>query len=102
MLAVLAVWLCGPMPRMIKSRCALRFLGGSLFMAERRYAFGEAVVYGAGSGFGWAVAIVAFAAIRERLRYSDMPEGLRGLGSAFLVTGLISLGFSAFAGLGAP
>lgn len=85
---------------LVAVNCAI--LGGSLFMAERRYPFGEAVVYGAGSGFGWAVAIVAFAAIRERLRYSDMPEGLRGLGSAFLVTGLMSLGFSAFAGLGAP
>ncbi|MFN3147937.1 MAG: NADH:ubiquinone reductase (Na(+)-transporting) subunit E [Paracoccaceae bacterium] len=85
---------------LITVNCAI--LGGSLFMVERRYDFAESVVYGAGSGIGWALAIVAFAAIRERLKYTDMPAGLRGLGSAFLVTGLMSLGFSAFAGLGAP
>ncbi|MCB1404050.1 MAG: NADH:ubiquinone reductase (Na(+)-transporting) subunit E, partial [Rhodobacteraceae bacterium] len=80
--------------------CAI--LGGSLFMVERRYDFAEALVYGLGSGIGWALAIVAFAAIRERLRYSDMPAGLRGLGGAFLITGLMSLGFTAFAGIGGP
>jgi len=85
---------------LITVNCAI--LGGSLFMVERQYDFMEAVVYGAGSGIGWALAILAFAAIRERLKYSDMPAGLRGLGGAFLVTGLMSLGFSAFAGLGAP
>ncbi len=85
---------------LITVNCAI--LGGSLFMVERRYDFAESVVYGAGSGIGWALAIVAFAAIRERLKYTDMPAGLRGLGSAFLVTGLMSLSFSAFAGLGAP
>lgn len=85
---------------LITVNCAI--LGGSLFMVERRYDFAESVVYGAGSGIGWALAILAFAAIRERLKYTDMPAGLRGLGSAFLVTGLMSLGFSAFAGLGAP
>ncbi len=85
---------------LITVNCAI--LGGSLFMVERRYDLAESVVYGAGSGVGWALAIVAFAAIRERLKYADMPDGLRGLGSAFLVTGLMSLGFSAFAGLGAP
>lgn len=85
---------------LITVNCAI--LGGSLFMVERRYDFAESVVYGAGSGIGWALAIVAFAAIRERLKYTDLPAGLRGLGSAFLVTGLMSLGFSAFAGLGAP
>jgi Na+-transporting NADH:ubiquinone oxidoreductase subunit E len=79
---------------LITVNCAI--LGGSLFMAERAYAPGEALVYGFGSGLGWALAIAAFAAIRERLRYSDMPAGLRGLGSAFLVTGLMSLGFQAF------
>ncbi|PCJ96393.1 MAG: NADH:ubiquinone reductase (Na(+)-transporting) subunit E [Hyphomicrobiales bacterium] len=84
---------------LITVNCAI--LGGSLFMVERRYDFGESVIYGLGSGIGWALAIVAFAAIRERLKYSDMPRGLRGLGSAFLVTGLMSLAFSAFAGLGA-
>ncbi len=83
---------------LITVNCAI--LGGSLFMVERRYDFPEALIYGFGSGVGWALAIVAFAAIRERLRYSDMPEGVRGLASAFLVTGLMSLGFSAFAGVG--
>lgn len=84
---------------LITVNCAI--LGGSLFMAERQYTTGEALTYGFGSGVGWAFAIVLFAAIRERLRYSDMPAGLRGLGAAFVVTGLMSLGFSAFAGLGA-
>lgn len=79
---------------LITVNCAV--LGGSLFMAERQYSVSEAAVYGFGSGLGWALAIVSFAAIRERLRYSDMPAGMRGLASAFLVTGLLSLGFSAF------
>ncbi len=83
---------------LITVNCAV--LGGSLFMAERQYDFAQSVVFGFGSGVGWALAIVAFAAIRERLKYSDMPAGLQGLGSAFLVTGLMSLGFSAFAGVG--
>jgi Na+-transporting NADH:ubiquinone oxidoreductase subunit E len=83
---------------LITVNCAI--LGGSLFMVERRYSFPEALTYGIGSGTGWALAIVAFAAIRERLRYSDMPDGVQGLASAFLVTGLMSLGFSAFAGVG--
>lgn len=83
---------------LITVNCAV--LGGSLFMAERQYDFAQSVVFGFGSGAGWALAIVAFAAIRERLKYSDMPAGLQGLGSAFLVTGLMSLGFSAFAGIG--
>jgi Na+-transporting NADH:ubiquinone oxidoreductase subunit E len=82
---------------LITVNCAI--LGGSLFMAERQYTTGEALTYGFGSGVGWALAIVLFAAIRERLRYSDMPAGLRGLAAAFVVTGLMSLGFSAFAGL---
>lgn len=80
---------------LITVNCAV--LGASLFMAERRYSVPEAAVYGLGSGLGWALAIIAFAAIRERLRYSDMPAGVRGLASAFLVTGLMSLGFAAFA-----
>jgi len=80
---------------LITVNCAV--LGGSLFMAERQYTVPEAAVYGFGSGVGWALAIIAFAAIRERLRYSDMPDGVRGLASAFLVTGLMSLGFMAFA-----
>ncbi len=83
---------------LITVNCAI--LGGSLFMVERRYEPLEAVVYGFGSGVGWALAIVTFAAIRERLRYSNMPDGVQGLASAFLVTGLMSLGFSAFAGVG--
>lgn len=85
---------------LITVNCAI--LGGSLFMAERRYDLGEALVYGVGSGVGWALAIIAFAAIRERLRYSDMPDGLQGLGSAFIVTGLMSLAFSAFGGAVVP
>lgn len=83
---------------LITVNCAI--LGGSLFMVERKYDFPEAFTYGLGSGVGWALAIVAFAAIRERLRHADMPRGLQGLGSAFLITGLLSLGFSAFAGIG--
>src|SRR5690606_31590013 len=80
--------------------CAI--MGGSLFMVERRYDFAESVVYGLGSGIGWALAIVAFAAIRERLRYSDIPAGLQGVGTAFIVTGLMSMGFSAFVGVRLP
>jgi Na+-transporting NADH:ubiquinone oxidoreductase subunit E len=83
---------------LITVNCAI--LGGSLFMVERQYSFSDSVIYGFGSGAGWALAIITFAAIRERLKYSDMPVGLRGLGSAFLITGLISLGFTAFAGAG--
>jgi len=85
---------------LITVNCAI--LGGSLFMVERRYDLPESVVYGVGSGVGWALAIVAFAAIRERLRYADVPEGLRGLGLAFIVTGLMSMGFSAFVGVTLP
>lgn len=81
---------------LITVNCAI--LGGSLFMVERQYSISESIVFGFGSGVGWAIAVIAFAAIRERLRYSDMPAGLQGLGSAFLVTGLLSLGFAAFTG----
>ena len=81
-------------------QCAI--MGGSLFMVERRYDFAQSVVYGLGSGLGWALALMAFAAIRERLRYSDIPAGLQGLGSAFIVTGLMSMGFSAFVGMRLP
>ncbi len=81
-------------------QCAI--MGGSLFMVERRYDFAQSVVYGLGSGIGWALALVAFAAIRERLRYSDIPAGLQGLGTAFIVTGLMSMGFSAFVGIRLP
>ena len=79
---------------LITVNCAI--LGGSLFMVERHYDFEQSVVYGIGSGVGWALAIIIFAAIRERLKYSDMPKGVEGLASAFIVTGLMSLGFSAF------
>lgn len=85
---------------LVTVNCAI--LGGSLFMVERRYDLGESMAYGLGSGLGWALAIVAMAAIRERLKYSDIPEGLQGLGAAFMVTGLMSLGFTAFAGLVGP
>lgn len=85
---------------LIAVNCAI--LGGSLFMVERRYDFLESLVYGFGTGVGWALAIVTFAAIRERMRYSDLPKGLEGLGAAFIVAGLMSLGFSTFAELGGP
>jgi Na+-transporting NADH:ubiquinone oxidoreductase subunit E len=68
-------------------------------MAERNYNFVESIIYGFGSGLGWAVAIAALAAIRERLNYSDIPEGLQGLGMAFIVSGLMSISFSALAQL---
>lgn len=77
--------------------CAI--LGASLFMVQRDYVFAESLAYGFGVGAGWALAIVVFAAIRERLRYSDVPEGLQGLGLAFIVTGLLALGFVGFTGL---
>jgi Na+-transporting NADH:ubiquinone oxidoreductase subunit E len=83
---------------LITVNCAV--LGGSLFMVERQYSFAESAIYGFGGGVGWALAIISFAAIRERLKYSDIPQGLQGLGAAFLVTGLMSLGFSAFVGVG--
>lgn len=77
--------------------CAI--LGGSLFMADRGYDLQQSFVYAAGSGIGWALAIAALAAIRERLVHSDVPDGLRGVGMAFVVTGLMSMGFSVFAGM---
>lgn len=82
---------------LIAVHCAI--LGGSLFMVERRYTFAESVVFGFSSGIGWALAIAGLAAIRERLNYSDVPPGLRGLGMAFIATGLLSMGFTAFAGV---
>jgi Na+-transporting NADH:ubiquinone oxidoreductase subunit E len=83
---------------LITVNCAI--LGGTLFMVERDYTFVESVVYGFGTGVGWALAIVLLAAIRERLKYSDIPDGLQGLGVSFMVVGLMSLGFMAFSGLG--
>lgn len=77
--------------------CAI--LGGSLLMVQRAYSFTESVAFGFGSGAGWALAIVLFAAIRERLRYADAPQGLRGPGLAFIVTGLLALGFIGFRGM---
>ncbi len=74
-------------------------LGGSLFMQERRYGFGESVVYGFSSGLGFAIALVAIAAIREKLRYSDVPAGLRGLGITFITAGLMSVAFMMFSGI---
>ena len=68
-------------------------------MVERDYDFVESVVYGLGSGTGWALAIVALAALREKMRYSQVPPGLRGLGMTFMVTGLMAIGFMAFGGI---
>ena len=85
---------------LVTVNCAI--LGASLFMVERRFDLGESAIYGLGNGFGWALAITAMAAIRDRLKYSDIPEGLQGLGIAFMVTGLMSLGFRAFAGVPLP
>ena len=68
-------------------------------MVQRNYVFVESVAYGFGVGAGWAIAIVVFAAIRERLRYSDVPDGLQGLGLAFIVSGFLALGFVGFTGL---
>ena len=82
---------------LITVNCAI--LGGSLFMVERDYTFGESVVFGVGSGFGWAIAIMALAGIREKLKYSDIPEGLRGLGMTFMIVGLMALGFLSFSGI---
>ena len=74
-------------------------LAGSLFMQERDYSFGESVVFGLGSGLGFAIAIVALAAIREKLRYSDVPLGLRGLGITLVTAGLMSMAFMVFSGI---
>lgn len=82
---------------LITVNCAI--LGASLFMVERDYNFGESLVYGFGAGVGWALAIVLLAAIREKLKYSDVPPGLRGLGITFITVGLMSLGFMSFSGI---
>jgi len=82
---------------LITVNCAI--LAGSLFMEERDYAFGESVVFGLGAGVGWALAITALAGVREKLKYSDVPEGLRGLGITFICVGLLSLCFMSFGGI---
>lgn len=82
---------------LITVNCAI--MGASLFMVERAYTFPESIVYGTGAGVGWALAIAAMAGIREKLKYSDVPQGLRGLGITFVTTGLMSLGFMSFSGL---
>ena len=82
---------------LIAVNCAI--LGASLFMVERNYGLAESTVFGFSSGLGWALAIVALAGIRERLRYSNVPAGLRGLGITFILTGLMAIGFMAFSGI---
>lgn len=82
---------------LITVNCAI--LGGSLFMVERDYDFPDSVVFGFGSGFGWALAIVALAGIREKMKYSDVPPGLRGLGITFITVGLMALAFMSFGGI---
>jgi Na+-transporting NADH:ubiquinone oxidoreductase subunit E len=82
---------------LIAVNCAI--LGASLFMGERDYTLSESAVFGVGSGIGWALAVIGLAAVRERLRYSNVPPGLRGLGLTFMVTGLMAICFMAFAGI---
>jgi Na+-transporting NADH:ubiquinone oxidoreductase subunit E len=82
---------------LITVNCAI--MGAALFMVERDYNFGESVVYGIGAGVGWALAIATLAGIREKLKYSDVPEGLRGLGITFITVGLMALGFMSFSGV---
>ena len=82
---------------LITVNCAI--LGGSLFMVEREYTFIQSVEFGVGSGIGWAMAIAALAGIREKLKYSDVPHGLRGLGITFIIVGLMAMAFMAFGGI---
>ena len=82
---------------LITVNCAI--LGASLFMVEKSYTFPESVVYGLGAGIGWALAIALLAGIREKLKYSDVPDALRGLGITFIVVGLMSFGFMSFGGI---
>ena len=82
---------------LITVNCAI--LGGTLFMVERQYDFGESIVFGVGSGAGWAIALVGLAGIREKVKYSDVPDGLQGLGITFIIVGLMSLGFMGLSGI---
>jgi Na+-transporting NADH:ubiquinone oxidoreductase subunit E len=82
---------------LITVNCAI--LGAALFMVAREYTFSESVVYGIGSGFGWALAIIAMAAIREKIRYSHVPAPLRGLGIAFILTGIMGIAFMSLMGI---
>ena len=82
---------------LIAVNCAI--LGASLFMVERNYTLGESAVFGFGSGIGWFLAIIAMAAIRQRIRYSNIPSGLKGLGITMLITGLMSMAFMLFSGI---
>jgi Na+-transporting NADH:ubiquinone oxidoreductase subunit E len=82
---------------LITVNCAI--MGAALFMVERDYSFGESIVYGAGAGLGWALAIATLAGIREKLKYSDVPAGLQGLGITFISVGLMALGFMSFSGV---
>jgi len=82
---------------LITVNCAI--LGGSLFMVERNYSFGQSVIYGLSAGFGWALAICALAGIREKLKYSDVPDGLKGLGITFITAGLMAMAFMSFGGM---
>ncbi len=82
---------------LITVNCAI--LGGSLFMVSREYNFGESVAFGLGGGFGWFLAVIAIAAIREKIRYSNVPPALRGLGMAFILTGLMGIAFMSLMGI---
>jgi len=82
---------------LITVNCAI--MGAALFMVERDYNFAESAVYGVGAGTGWALAIIALAGIREKLKYSDVPAGLQGLGITFVTVGLMALGFMSFGGI---
>ncbi len=82
---------------LITVNCSI--LGASLFMVERKYTLAQSACFGFSSGIGWALAIMTLAAIRKKIRYSNIPEGMRGLGMAFLITGLMAIGFLAFSGI---
>jgi Na+-transporting NADH:ubiquinone oxidoreductase subunit E len=82
---------------LITVNCAI--LGASLFMVERNYTFSESVVYGFGTGFGWSLALIGLAGIREKMKYSNVPDGLKGTGIAFIVVGLMAMAFMLFSGI---